>query len=105
VIFKIEEEGVGRPSYQIVYRDKQNNCFEVSAASGGFGADSEDFEIVSVNSKALGQVDLGFTQFASVTNQPRIGFEDFTVPGTIPSPQQYSFWSPADGTDCKAIDF
>ena len=103
--FEIEDDPRFGPRYTVLYRDEQNNCFEFSAASGGFGADSEDFEIVSVDSKALGQVSLGFIQFDAVTSQPRIEFEKFNVPGKILSPQQYSFWSPTNAPECKAIDF
>ncbi|XQQ05757.1 MAG: hypothetical protein EDM05_66670 [Leptolyngbya sp. IPPAS B-1204] len=92
--FKVEKVEVGDdkrfgPGYSITYSDDSNNCFEISGASGGFGAGAEDFEIITVNSKALGNVELGYTQFDQVTNQPRIGFNQFTVQGVIPSEQQY----------------
>ncbi|QYO62058.1 protein-L-isoaspartate(D-aspartate) O-methyltransferase [Leptolyngbya sp. 7M] len=108
--FKVEEVAVNDdkrfgPSYSIIYFDENNNCFEVSGASGGFGAGAEDFEILTVNSKALGNVELGYTQFDQVKNQPRIGFNQFTVPGVIPSDQQYSFWSPGTvNSQCNAIE-
>ncbi|WNZ25060.1 hypothetical protein HJG54_20865 [Leptolyngbya sp. NK1-12] len=109
--FKVEKVEVGDdkrfgPGYSITYSDDSNNCFEISGASGGFGAGAEDFEIITVNSKALGNVELGYTQFDQVTNQPRIGFNQFTVQGVIPSEQQYSFWSPGIvNSQCNAIEF
>ena len=105
-ITEINEYSIAAPSYTVGYFNKNNNsCFEISAASGGFGAAAEDFEIIMVNSKALGSVELGFTQFDNLTNQPRIGFHQFTVPGIIPSQQQYSFWSPVSNAKCNAISF
>ncbi len=104
--FIVEDDPAFGPSYGIIYTSDDNRCFEISAASGGFGAGAEDFELVTVNSKALGRVELGYTQFDSVTSQPRIGFNNFSVPGVPAGRQEYTFWSPKDGdTSCQAIEF
>ncbi len=90
------------PFYIITYHNDVGNCFEISGASGGFGAGVEDYEIITVESKALGTVDLGLTQFDSLTNQPAIGFDQFSVKGVIPSQQEYSFRSSEKG-ECSVI--
>lgn len=98
------DRSIAAPHYEIVYANDLGNCFEISAASGGFGANAVDFESVTVNSKALGTVELSFTQFDSVTDQDRIGLKEMNVEGIIPSDQRYSFWSPGNN-ECETIDF
>ncbi|MEM6450339.1 MAG: hypothetical protein AAF703_08505 [Cyanobacteria bacterium P01_D01_bin.105] len=104
---KIEDHQTFGPSYRVIYQnDNDGTCFEIFAASGGAGAGAEEFELVTVNSKALGTVDVGFTQFHSVTNQPRIGLKNDVEEGIIPSDQGYSFWSPSGlSAECDAIEF
>lgn len=99
------ERGIGAPGYKLIYADRYNNCFEIGAISGGIGAAGEDFEIRTVYSQALGNVELGYTKFDRVTNQPRIGFNEFVAKGVIPSSQYYTFWSPSNRENCNAIDF
>lgn len=99
----VNAEDDGGPSYRLLYVDNNNNCFQISGRTTGFGAGAEDSVYRTVESKALGEVVLGYTEFSSVINQPSISFWESSVKGTIASPQEYIFSSPA--TDCNTIDF
>ncbi|MEM6452682.1 MAG: hypothetical protein AAF703_20490 [Cyanobacteria bacterium P01_D01_bin.105] len=94
------------PSYKIQYLNADTNgCFEISAASGGFGGPTETFEqLVEIDSQALGKLTLGYTESHSISKQPLIAFETLTTPGTASAPQEYSFWSPSSA-DCTIVDF
>lgn len=101
-----EDRGIAGPSYEIQYLNSiTNECFEISAASGGFGGMTEEFEeVIEIDSESLGKLNLGYTASPSRGNDPFIAFASFTVPGTASAPQEYSFWSPSnDG--CAILDF
>lgn len=90
--------------YTVVYADDNNNCFKIGGYSD-LGAGGEDFEIIEVESRALGLVRLGFTQTANMSDPAFIAFE-YTVPGKIASRQEYNFSSPSQELDyeCNAIE-
>lgn len=103
----VSEDGRFGPSYSIKYLNTTTNgCFEISAASGGFGGPTEDFEqVIEIDSKALGEINLGYTESHSISNQPLIAFANSTVPGIVSAPQEYSFWSPTPSNkDCSVLD-
>ena len=94
------------PMYDIRYLNATTSeCFEISSASGGFGGPQEVFEqLVEIDSKALGKLNLGYTESDSVRREPLIAFENLTVPGIASTPQLYSFWSRSN-EDCNVVDF
>ncbi len=61
------------PSYQILYRNSQQTCFDVTAVGGGLGGDDGDF-MLPVDTKLLGKVNL------------ELGTD--MGPGKRPTPQQ-----------------
>lgn len=57
------------PSYTIVYRNYQNNCFEVNAIGGGIGGPDGKYSR-KVNSPILGEVDLNIDVSRGERSQP-----------------------------------
>ncbi len=57
------------PSYTIVYRNFQNNCFEVNAIGGGIGGPDGKY-YRKVNSQILGEVDLNIDISRGERSQP-----------------------------------
>jgi hypothetical protein len=66
-----EPNGVCRfgPSYTIIYRNFQNNCFEVNAIGGGLGGPDGKYSR-KVISKILGEVDLNIDMASDRPSQP-----------------------------------
>jgi hypothetical protein len=57
------------PSYMIVYRNSQNNCFAVNAIGGGIGGPDGKYSR-KVDSKILGEVDLNIDISRGSRSQP-----------------------------------
>ena len=57
------------PSYTIIYRNPDNNCFEVNAIGGGIGGPDGKYSR-KVNSKILGEVDLNISIANGFSSQP-----------------------------------
>ncbi|ELS33081.1 MULTISPECIES: hypothetical protein [Pseudanabaena] len=67
----INAKGVCRfgPSYSIIYRNPQNNCFEVNAIGGGIGGPDGKYSR-KVTSKILGEVNLNIDITRGEISQP-----------------------------------
>ncbi len=64
-------DGVCRfgPSYTIIYRNPNNNCFEVNAIGGGLGGPDGKYSR-KINSRILGEVDLNIGNSSGDRSQP-----------------------------------
>lgn len=71
------------PSYQILYRNSQRTCFEISAIGGGLGGSDPEF-VFPVETKLLGSITLGFGETPGDGKRPSA--EQLTLP-------QSNIWS------------
>ena len=72
------------PTYQILYRNPQRTCFEISAVGGGLGGPDPEF-VFPVESKLLGKTTLGFGKI------PGDGKSPSAKQLTQPQPQIWSW--------------
>jgi len=72
------------PTYQILYRNPQRTCFEISAVGGGLGGADPEF-VFPVESQLLGKTTIGFG------NMPGDGKPPSAKQLTQPQPQIWSW--------------
>ena len=72
------------PTYNILYRNPQRTCFEISAVGGGLGGPDPEF-VVPVETKLLGSTTLGFGKV------PGDGKKPSAKQLTLPQPQIWSW--------------
>ncbi|PSR17814.1 hypothetical protein C8255_10680 [filamentous cyanobacterium CCP3] len=93
-ITKFSVEPLNNPNgpgfYSLEYSNSSGQCFSVHAGTGGLGADSEEYQIVEVNSPALGRVKVGYTEFSQRVSAPEVSV--WVSQGKM----NYSFLSPDD---------
>ncbi len=62
----------GPGGYALKYANDIGQCFQLSTATGGLGAGTQDYQIVEVISPALGRVKVGYTKFSQYSSAPEI---------------------------------
>jgi hypothetical protein len=90
-------QGVGDPSYELLYRHRDGRCFSLKAISGGLGAGAADGEIIQADSLILGQVNIILLKHDRI---PGDLIMMWPTPSKILGAQYYQFTS---GRECKQV--
>ncbi len=83
----------GPGAYEVTYSNSLNQCFAIWSASGGLGADADEYQVVEVVSPALGEVKIGYTEFSQITSAPAAKM--FVSQG------EYMYWFDSPANSCN----